>query len=94
MGFTQIILAVFGLILIAFGFALGMRYENHLMFRRLNELAKLPEPCCGNCKEYDGSRCMKEWNNLDESYYFPDRDDKEPEDVCDDWEFDEDLVEE
>ena len=94
MGFTEIIFAVFGLILIAFGFALGMRYENHLMYRRLNELAKLPEPCCGNCKEYNGIHCTKYWNNLYESYYLPARDDKEPEDVCHDCEVDEDLIEE
>lgn len=44
-----------------------------------------PEPCCGFCTEYDGSRCMKRWNNLDECYYNPDLDDKEPEDWCEDY---------
>lgn len=44
-----------------------------------------PARGCWNCAEYDGDRCMKEWNNLDESYYIPDRDDKNPTDCCDDW---------
>jgi len=44
------------------------------------------EPCCDNCREYDGDRCMKHWNNLDPAYYIPERDDKEPCDYCEDWE--------
>lgn len=46
---------------------------------------------CWNCKEYDGSHCMKNWDNLDPSYYVPDRDDKEPDDCCDDYENDPDV---
>ena len=45
----------------------------------------LPEKGCWNCLEYDGNRCMKEWNNADDCYYVPERDDKEPGDYCDDW---------
>ena len=41
-----------------------------------------PDNGCWNCKEYDGDRCHKDWNNNDECYYVPDRDDKEPEDWC------------
>ena len=44
------------------------------------------QPCCQNCREFDGDHCMKHWNNLDPAYYIPDRDDKEPDDYCDDWE--------
>jgi hypothetical protein len=41
---------------------------------------------CWNCMMYDGDRCTKEWNNLDPCYYISWRDDKEPDDYCDDWE--------
>lgn len=51
----------------------------------------LPDPCCEYCKEYDGERCHKEWNNNDECYYLPDRDDKDPDECCDDYEWNEDL---
>lgn len=47
------------------------------------------KPCCGNCKEYNGTFCMKEWNNLDECYKVAWRDAKEPDEWCEDWEFDE-----
>ena len=83
--FETIVFAVFFLLLVVFGFLLGIQYENRRIRRRLKELTEETVPCCGNCREYDGNRCMKEWNNLDECYYIPDRDDKEPEDVCKDW---------
>ena len=38
---------------------------------------------CWNCFQYDGDRCMKNWNNADPDYYNPDTDDKEPTDWCD-----------
>lgn len=44
-----------------------------------------PKNGCWNCLEYDGDRCHKDWNNNDESYYVPDRDDKEFDEICDDW---------
>ena len=47
--------------------------------------------CCGNCLHYFDDVCTKDWNNMDESYYIPDRDDKEPDDTCDDWEYNEML---
>ena len=46
---------------------------------------------CWNCMEYDGDRCMKYWNNAEPEYYIPDRDDKEPDDKCDDWELNPDA---
>lgn len=51
---------------------------------------KVPAPSCAYCKEYDPSACvcMKEWNNLDPVYYIADRDDKEPTDLCEDYEWD------
>ena len=51
----------------------------------------LPEKGCWNCWNYDGDRCMKNWNNMDESYYNPDTDDKDPSDVCDDWDLNSDV---
>ena len=45
--------------------------------------------CCGNCWHYDGDRCTKLWNNHDEDYYLPERDDKDPQDICDDYEYNE-----
>ena len=84
--FETIVFAVFFLLLVVFGFLLGIQYENRRIRRRLKELTEEKVPCCGNCSQYDGDRCMKEWNNLDECYYLPDRDDKEPEDVCEDCE--------
>lgn len=51
-----------------------------------------PPDGCWNCREFDGDRCMKEWNNSDEDYYLPDRDDRKPTDSCEDWEKDEDAV--
>ena len=52
----------------------------------------LPEKGCWNCLEYDGDRCMKNWNNMDESYYNPDTDDRDPSDHCELWERDENAV--
>ena len=51
-----------------------------------------PDPGCWNCTQYDGNACMKEWNNLDPCYYIPDRDDKDPQDYCEDHETDHDAV--
>ena len=44
--------------------------------------------CCGNCRLYDGDHCMKEWNNFDRDYYLPERDDKQPDEWCKDYEGD------
>lgn len=48
---------------------------------------RVPEPCCQYCIEYDPGkgRCTKEWNNLDFTYYVDWRDDKEPDDLCEDY---------
>jgi len=95
MSITFIVLFIFELIILAFVFCLGMYYENHLMMRRLEEVAKEVSPCCGNCMEYNGRYCTKYWNNMDEDYLDKDRDSKEPDDeVCEDWEYDPDWVEE
>lgn len=42
----------------------------------------VPVPCCKYCQEYDGDRCHVEWNNNDPCYYEHDRDDKEPDNLC------------
>lgn len=41
---------------------------------------------CNNCMHYDGDHCTKDWNNMEPDWYRPDRDDREPDDSCDDWE--------
>lgn len=47
------------------------------------------EESCSTCSHYDGDRCMKLWNNADEDYYVPERDDRDPEDYCEDYEYNE-----
>ena len=38
---------------------------------------------CGSCRLFDGDYCTKEWNNGDESYCIPERDEKDPDtDTC------------
>lgn len=53
----------------------------------------IPDDCCYYCTEYDGDRCHKEWNNNDEIYYVPERDDKEETDCCADYEWNGELLE-
>ena len=36
--------------------------------------------------------CSREWNNNEPEYYVPDRDNREPDDCCDDWEEDKNAV--
>lgn len=45
-----------------------------------------PEDGCWNCTCYNGDCCTKDWNNADEIYYVPDRDDHDPDYMCEDWE--------
>ena len=52
---------------------------------------RVPEPRCEFCQEYDGDRCHREWNNNDDCYYIPERDDKEPDDVCEGYEWNGEL---
>ena len=47
---------------------------------------------CNFCIHYDGNHCTKDWNNMDGSYYIPDRDDKNGDDTCDDFELDEEVL--
>ena len=46
---------------------------------------------CWCCFNYDGDHCTKNWNNLDPSYYVPCLDDKKPDEICDDFNFDEEA---
>lgn len=57
------------------------------------DLAKGYKPTCKICEMYNGSCCMKEWNNLDESYFIPERDNKDPDDCCDDFKWDGEMPE-
>ena len=49
-----------------------------------------PSDGCWNCMLYDPSKgaCTKEWNNGNERHYLPERDNKEPDDYCDDHDYD------
>lgn len=49
-----------------------------------------PSDGCWNCMIYDWNReaCTLNWNNMDESYYNPDSDDRKPTDWCEDHETD------
>ena len=49
---------------------------------------------CENCLYFDGTYCIREWNNADEDYLISERDEREPDDYCDDYEWNEynDLV--
>ena len=53
----------------------------------------VPEPKkgCWCCMEYDGDRCHKDWNNNDDCYYIPWRDDKDPDSICETFELDENV---
>lgn len=44
-------------------------------------------PMCENCIEYSHilGACMKDWNNLDPIYYNRDRDERKPDETCDEW---------
>jgi hypothetical protein len=44
-----------------------------------------PDDGCWNCCQYDGDCCHKHWNNNEPEYYIDWRDDKAPDDKCDDW---------
>jgi len=50
-----------------------------------------PDNGCWNCIEYDGDRCHKMWNNNEEDYYLPCRDDKGWDECCEDWEENKDI---
>jgi hypothetical protein len=52
-----------------------------------------PANGCWNCMNFDWRHeaCTLNWNNLDESYYCPDTDDRELTDYCDDHEIDPDA---
>ena len=56
---------------------------------------KEPDHVCNSCIYFDRwyEACNREWNNLDEIYYIPDRDDRNEDDTCDYWELDPDYEE-
>ena len=51
-----------------------------------------PDDGCWNCKLYNGDYCTKLWNNLDECYKDTERDERRPDESCEDWEHDPDAV--
>lgn len=57
------------------------------------EQQKKPDDGCWNCRNFDWKReaCTVNWNNLDESYYNPDLDDRDPFDFCENHDLDPDV---
>lgn len=54
----------------------------------------IPKPSCGSCYYYDcKGKCTLYWNNLDECYYNPCRDDREPDELCEEYIWDEETFE-
>ena len=51
-----------------------------------------PDDGCWNCRHYNGDFCTILWNNLDEAYKVTWRDERGPDDKCDEWEHDEDAI--
>lgn len=46
------------------------------------------DACCNTCRHYDGQYCTRDWNNMDRDYCVPHRDERDPGDVCDEYEED------
>ena len=67
--------------------AYGMKHDPY--YRHCYGGGNVPVPCCEYCTEFDSTRqaCMKEWNNADPAYYVPDRDDQDPANCCDDYDW-------
>ena len=63
------------------------------MFDRHGEPDEKPSNGCWNCMHFDPWRyaCTLTWNNLDESYYNPDTDDRDLTDCCEEHEIDPDA---
>ena len=59
-----------------------------------DEKKETPADGCWNCMNFDYNKeaCTVNWNNMDESYYNPNTDDRELTDYCDDHETDNDAV--
>ena len=69
------------------------RAEMRIFDRGGPEPQEKPADGCWNCLNFDWKHeaCTLNWNNMDESYYNPDCDDRELTDICDDWEEDPDA---
>ena len=48
---------------------------------------RVPKPVCKYCTYYNGSYCTYEWNNCDESYCIPERDKRDEDDLCENYEW-------
>lgn len=46
----------------------------------------IPDDCCKYCEHYKGDVCGKDWVNGDDDY-LPERDDKDEDDYCDNYEW-------
>lgn len=45
---------------------------------------------CGSCRKFNGEYCTKDWNNGEEDYCIPERDEKDPDnDTCGDIDYEE-----
>lgn len=47
--------------------------------------------CCQNCRHYDGQYCTLNWNNCEEAYKIPCRDERYPEECCSEYESEEEY---
>jgi hypothetical protein len=69
-------------------------YEARMMDKHGEpEPAEKPANGCWNCMNFDWNHeaCTINWNNMDESLYNPNSDDRELTDWCGDWEEDSDA---
>ena len=85
-------------VVVVVAFIMGMTFQHYRIMTRFEdatkEEAEKVTPHCGNCLDYDGDHCTLYWNNADDDYYVPERDDKDPYDCCDYWQFDENAEQE
>lgn len=68
-------------------------YEARMYDKHSEPAQKKPDNGCWNCINFDWKHeaCTIRWNNLDESYYNPDTDNRQLTDWCGDWEEDPDA---
>ena len=73
-----------------YSFAEMARYYRN---RKDPDAPEEPANGCWNCRNFDWKHeaCTLNWNNMDESYYNPDCDDRDPTDYCDDHDLDPDV---
>ena len=61
------------------------------VIKKTIDALEVDERCCENCLHYNGDYCTADWNNGEEDYKVPARDQRDPEDYCDRYESEEDY---